>query len=393
MPQPTPPPGVAASVPTAAVRRALSIIDANRIDFATLYPDDTTLRSFYHPRQRGWAAPGANVGWTTSFWPGTLWLAYELTGQAAYRAAAERHIASFAQRVEQKIDLDTHDIGFLYTLSCVAPWRLLGHTQARQAALLAADALMLRFLEPAGIFQAWGYLANPEQRGRTIIDSLMNMPLLYWASEQTGDERYALAAHRHAAQLRDHIIRPDNTTYHTFYWDAASGAPLRGRTEQGYADESCWARGQAWGIYGFALNYRFTQDASLLRAAERCADYFLAHLPEDSVPYWDMALADGSGEERDSSAAAIAACGLGELARWLPEGERRQRYLDTADAMLASLAERYASRGPSESNALLLHAVYDKPKSVGVDEGCLWGDYFYMEALMRAAKPDWQLYW
>src|SRR5262249_38946488 len=148
-----------------------------------------------------------------------------------------------------------------------------------------------------------GDLEDPRQRGRTIIDSLMNTPLLFWASQATGDPRYAAAARRHTVQLHDHMLRPDGTTFHTFYWDPGTGAPARGETEQGNADDSCWARGQAWGIYGFTLNYRATGDPSLLTAATRCADYFLAHLPADHIPYWDLVFAGGSGdEERDSSA-------------------------------------------------------------------------------------------
>ncbi len=399
----TPPPAL--DVPR-AVRCALRTIEANLVTFADCYPDDTTAGNIYGPRRpRGGFARGGNFGWTTGFWPGMLWLAYELTGEEAYGRAAERRVTSFIERIRHRIDVDTHDLGFLYTLACVAPWRLTGHTEARLAALEAAECLMTRYLPAAGIIQAWGNLDDPAQRGRTIVDSLMNMPLLYWASEETGEPAFADAAHRHAARVRDHMVRPNATTYHTFYWDAETGAPLRGNTAQGYSDNSCWARRQAWTIYGFALNYRDTADETLLAAAEGCARYFLDHLPEDRVAYWDLVLTAGraplpagrgqphaEGEERDSSAAAIAVCGLQELARLLPAAARR-RYRGEAEAILASLAARYAPCDPAESNALLLHGVYDKPKAVGVDEGNLWGDYFYLEALTRAAKADWRTYW
>ena len=378
----------------AALAAALSTVARNVAEFGDRYPDDTTVADVYPVRAaKGGFPEGSNHGWTTSFWPGMLWLAYELTGDDAYRRAGERQVQSFADRVEREVDLDTHDLGFLYTLACVAPWRLTGDPRAKKVAIDAAGHLMERFLEPAGIIQAWGDLSNPEQRGRTIVDSLMNMPLLYWASEMTGDPRFRDAAHRHTAQLRDHIIRDDNTTFHTFYWDVETGEPLRGGTEQGHADHSCWARGQAWGIYGFALNYRYTSDPTFLDAAQRCADYFLDHLPADHVAYWDLAFGDGSGEERDSSAAAIAVCGLDELASWLPEGARKSRYLHAARDILASLGAGYSTAYHPGSNALLLHGIYDKPKSVGVDEGNLWGDYFYLEALTRATLPAWKLYW
>ena len=373
---------------------ALRTVAQNVAAFGDRYPGDTTADGVYPVRAAKGSFPeGSNYGWTTSFWPGMVWLAYEHTGDDTYRRAGERHVQNFADRVARGVDLDTHDLGFLYTLACVAPWRLTGDELAKKAALDAAEHLMVRFLEPAGIIQAWGDLRNPEQRGRTIIDSLMNMPLLHWASEMTGEPRFREAAVRHTIQLRDHIIRPDNTTFHTFYWDPQTGEPLRGGTEQGHADHSCWARGQAWGIYGFALGFRHTSDETFLRAAERCADYFLEHLPADQVTYWDLAFADGSGEERDSSAAAIAVCGLDEIASWLPDGPRKQRYRQGAHDILASLGAGYSTAGHPESNALLLHGIYDKPKSVGVDEGTLWGDYFYLEALTRFIEPAWTPYW
>jgi unsaturated chondroitin disaccharide hydrolase len=235
----------------------------------------------------------------------------------------------------------------------------------------------------------------------------MNTPLLFWASDITGDPRYADAAHRHATQLREHILRPDGTTFHTFYWDPTTGAPVRGETEQGRSDDSCWARGQAWGTYGFGLNYRHTTDPSLLDAATRCADGFLSRLPADQVAYWDLVFTDGSGEERDSSAAAIAVCGLWELAGHLTSGSigsraaherieraaRARRYRAAAERILRSLIDDYTGTSQPRSNALLLHGVYDKPKGFGVDEGNLWGDYFYLEALTRLSCPEWTPYW
>jgi len=384
----------AATRTDAALAAALTTVRANITAFGAGYPDDTTRHGVYPPRPATDRLPeGANRGWTTSFWPGMLWLAWELTDDDTFRDAAASHVTSFAERVEHRIDLDTHDLGFLYTLACVAPWRLLADERARGAALGAADHLMTRFLEPAGIVQAWGGLDDPAQRGRTIIDSLMNMPLLYWAGEQTGDERYASAASRHTAQLRDHIIRPDGTTFHTFWWDPETGVPLRGSTQQGYTDDSCWARGQAWGIYGFALNYRYAHDETFLDAARTCADYFLDHLPADGVAYWDLEFTDGDEQPRDSSAAAIAVCGLAELAGWLPDGPDRTHYRSRAAAILDSLATRYSTATEPGSNALLLHGVYDRPGAIGVDEGTLWGDYFYLEALARAVLPERTLYW
>jgi unsaturated chondroitin disaccharide hydrolase len=378
-----------------AVDAALATVRRNIAAFGDRYPDDTTRDGLYPPRPAtAEFAEGANRGWTTSFWPGTQWLAFELTGDVAFRAAGEGHVADFARRVAQGEDLQTHDLGFLYTLSCVAPWRLLGDETARTAALSAADHLMVRFLEPAGILQAWGDLSDPAQRGRTIVDSLMNMPLLTWAGEQTGEERFPDAVRRHTKQLATHIVRDDDTTFHTFYWDPITGEPLRGGTEQGAGDDSCWARGQAWGIYGFAMNHQVTGDPALLDASRRCADYFLAHLPSDGVPYWDLVYTDGSDAPRDSSSAAIAAAGLHELASVETDPERRERYAAASLDMLRALVAGYTPAAEGvESDALLLHSVYDAPKSIGVDEGSLWGDYFYLEALVRHTLPGWVKYW
>ncbi|WP_328348197.1 glycoside hydrolase family 88 protein [Micromonospora sp. NBC_00421] len=378
----------------AAVAAAIRTVDANIATFGDRYPADTTDADRYPLRPPSGGQPeGANVGWTTSFWPGMLWLAHDLTGDDRHLRAALSHVDSFASRMTHGIDLDTHDLGFLYTLACVNPARRTGDPQARDTALAAADHLMTRVLEPAGIIQAWGDLDDPRQRGRTIIDSLMNTPLLFWASHTTGDDRYAVAARRHTAQLRQHILRPDGTTFHTFYWDPDSGVPLRGETEQGHADNSCWARGQAWGIYGFSLNHRHIGDPALLAAASACADRFLAHLPTDRVAYWDLEFGDGSGQERDSSAAAIAVCGLRELADNLTDTASAGRYRTAAAEILRSLIDHYSTGGQPVSNALILHGVYDKPKAVGVDEGTLWGDYFYLEALTRATIPGWTSPW
>lgn len=387
-------PGATGTTVDLAVADALKTVLRNTASFGAGYPDDTTTAGRYLPRPAAAGfALGANRGWTTSFFSGMEWLAWELTHDEVFRDAALAHSADFSRRVRAGEDLDTHDLGFLYTLSTVPTWRLFDDVDGRDAALLAADHLMLRLLEPAGIIQAWGDLSDPGQRGRTIVDSLMNMPLLTWAGEQTGDPRYADAVRRHTAQLREHIVRADDSTFHTYYWDAETGAALRGATEQGAFDDSCWARGQAWGIYGFALNYRATGDPLLLDAAWRCADYFLAHLPADSVPFWDLVYNDGSDAPRDSSSAAIAVCGLLELAEVEGAGERAERATVAAHIMLASLIENYTPDTPEESDALLLHGVYDLPKNVGVDEGTLWGDYFYLEALARVAIPGRKSYW
>lgn len=220
----------------------------------------------------------------------------------------------------------------------------------------------------------------------------MNLPLLFWAAQETGEERYRNAALQHARQSQRHLVRPDGGTYHTVYVDAETGAFRFPKTAQGHTDSSLWARGQGWAVYGFALAYRYTREEDFLHTACLVADTFLEHLPEDGVPYWDFDFTDGSGEPRDSSAGAIAVCGLLELVRWLPEGETRARYEGAAHDILASLITNYTPRDADGSNALLLHGVQNLNRNRGVDEANLWGDYFYLEALTRLAR-DWEPYW
>lgn len=375
---------------TTPTDEALAITAANIDTFGTKFPHHCTTNNIYPFKDAEHGEPvGGNTSWTTGFWPGMLWLAHELSGDQKYLDAAITALASFIDRADRDVDLDHHDMGFLYTLSCTTAWRHNKNPEARRAALIAADHLMARVLKPAGIIQAWGDLSDPEQQGRAIIDSLMNMPLLYWATEVTGDQRYAEAAVRHTTQLAAHIIRPDNTTFHTFYWDITTGEPRFGRTDQGYQDDSCWARGQAWGIYGFLLNYLNSGNKQFLDASVRCADLFLTRLPQDKVPFWDLIFTDGSGHERDSSAGAIAVCGLYQLAKVTGQAT----YREAADEILDSLIAHYTPAPDAAANCLLLHGVYHWHAKKGIDEGNLWGDYYYLEALTMRANPTWESYW
>jgi len=380
-----------------AADQAAQQVTVNAAMFGGYYPGDCTVHGTYGLRPTLGVFPtGANQGWTTGFVPGAQWAAWKLVGSDRLKDIALGHVASFASRADGRIDTQTHDLGFLYTLSCVTAWQLAGDERARAAALRAADLLLERVLEPAGIVQAWGAPEDPAQRGRTIIDSLMNMPLLFWAAEVDGRPSLAAAAERHVRQLRDNVIRPDGSTFHTFYWDTTTGAPLRGRTQQGLSDDSCWARGQAWGMLGFALDYRHCADGSFLDAARRCADYYLAHLPDDAVPMWDLEFRESDDQPRDSSAAAIAACGLLELAGHLDgsgASSTADDYRQAAEATMTSLILGYVPETIGPGKPLLLHGVYDMPRGNGVDEGNLWGDYFYVEALLRLADPQWEPWW
>lgn len=337
-----------------------------------------------------------NIQWTCGFWPGEIWLAYERTGDETFKTAALTLVDSFLHRIENKIEVDHHDMGFLYSPSCVAAYMLTGSEKGKRAALLAADQLCTRFQEKGDFIQAWGALGAADNY-RYIIDCLLNVPLLYWATETSGSERYAALAHRHVATCLANSIRPDGSTYHTFFMDPVTGAPVRGATCQGYRDDSCWARGQAWGVYGTAISYTYTRKPEYLDAFRRVLAYYLERLPEDMVPYWDMTFITGEEEPRDSSSASIVACGLLEAAKYVP-AEEAAAYRTLAAQMLRSVAEAYAVKEGPAGIGLVRHGTYSKKSPYntctpeGVDECVSWGDYFYMEALTRFLT-DWKLYW
>ncbi|MEK5060528.1 glucuronyl hydrolase [Paenibacillus sp. FSL H7-0326] len=367
-----------------AIAYILTKVDQNLGTFATQYPAPASINLVYPALD--------NIEWTSSFWTGMIWLAYEVTGDSKYRNIAEVQLESYKHRIEERINTGTHDLGFLYTLSSVAAYKLTGSEKAKEISLNAADQLMERYFEKAGIIQAWGGADDPENGGRMIIDCCMNLPLLYWAAETTGDSKYYDAAYQHVKQAAKYIVREDASTYHTYFMDIYTGEPKYGRTVQGYSDNSCWSRGQAWGIYGFPLSYKYTGDVQLLDLAKKIAHYFINRLPEDQVSYWDLVFTEGE-EERDSSATAIAACGLLELSKYLPvTDERKEEYEHAAMLMVQSLMNHYTSKEKPESNGVLLHAVYAKPHGKGIDECNIWGDYFYFEALVRLVK-DWKPYW
>ena len=333
-----------------------------------------------------------NTCWTSSFWTGMLWLAYEYTNDEKYKDIAMKQVKSFRERLKSVELTSLHDLGFLYSLSCVAAYKITGDEFAKETALMAADRLMDRYLPIAGIIQAWGDMNNPEQQGRMIIDCCMNLPLLYWATEMTGDQKYRDAAESHVRMSAKYIVREDSSTYHTFYMDIETGEPKFGRTWQGYLDNSCWSRGQAWAIYGFPLSYGYIKDEKILGLTDYVTNYYLNRLPEDEVCYWDLIFTEGD-VPRDSSSAAITACGLLEYDKYIKDGDpKKEIYKNAAIKMVKSLSENYTTVMEPKSNGILLHAVYAMPQKNGVDECNIWGDYYYFEALMRLER-DWNMYW
>ena len=338
--------------------------------------------------------PSENDEWTNGMWTGEINVMYELTGKDIFRKKALEHVDSFYDRIVSMSSINNHDMGFLYSPSCVAAYLLYGSDKGRDAAIMAADYLISRFQEKGQFIQAWGPIGSRDHH-RLIIDCLMNIPLLFWATMTTGDEKYEKVALAHFNTSIEYVLRPDDSTYHTYYFDPDTGKPLYGVTHQGNRNDSAWSRGQAWGIYGSALAYRYTGSEKALDVFDRTLRFFLAHLPQSVIPYWDFDFDDGSGEPRDSSALAVAICGMLEMSDLLSRPELRR----DADKLLGVLYRTCAVKDPSLSNGQLLHGVYCKKsptndaRNRGVDECNTWGDYFYVEALKRISTPGWKAYW
>ena len=346
---------------------------------------------------------GKNRNWTAGFYTGEIWLAYEnisdKTDKKRLLDAGLSQVESFYKRITEKDDVDHHDMGFLYSPSCVAAYKLTGSKRAHEAALLAADNLTKRFQSVGEFIQAWGRMNEPDNY-RFIIDCLLNLPLLYWAFGVTGNEKYRDIATRHIHTAMKYVIRDDDSTWHTVFMDMKTGAFSHGATCQGYKDGSAWARGQAWGVYGTAVAYRYTGQQEYIDYFKRVTGYFLEHLPADLCPFWDLGFGDGDEdtEPRDSSSAVIAACGMLEMSRYLDD-ETSRFYRSAALKIMKSMTDRYQLKDPAFSDGRLLHGTYSKKSPYntcneeGVDECVIWGDYFFMEALNRIIDPDWEIYW
>lgn len=331
---------------------------------------------------RRWPQGEWNIeDWTTGFWPGLLWIAYRETGDSQYRDRAIRWLKLLAPQAHNSL---TSDLGFIFYPSFVQGYRLTGDPSLRETALTAAHTLAGLFRSPGGFLQAWGRPDDPYLVGRAIIDTMMNLPLLWWATATSGDPEYRRIAHLHAETTLTHFLRDDGSTVQVVEFDPASGEVKRKTTPQGLSGDSCWSRGQAWALYGFTLAYRETRHPPFRTAAEKVARYFLSHLPPDRIPYWDFCDPTAPDCPKDSSAAAIASTGLRELSNLLGVKEGAW-YRDAAREILASLVRDYLNPDP-EQDGILLHGCYHRPAGRSVDSSLIWGDFYFAKALALALK-------
>ncbi|HBX68056.1 MAG TPA: glucuronyl hydrolase [Chloroflexi bacterium] len=327
------------------------------------------------PEQHGW--------WVGGHWVGLLWLAYAASGDPALSAAAHTWAGRLLPQLNDQSD---HDLGFLFELGFVLGYRLTGDESLKPSALQAASILSRRFNPRGQFIQAWGSLdASPELRGRTIMDTMMNLDLLFWAAKETGNSYYAEIAAAHARTTLIHHLRADGSTSHVCDFDPETGAFIKQGTHQGLSATSCWSRGQAWGVYGFADCYRATGDPIFLNASRRLMVYLWPRLPADLVPFWDYDSPLIPNDVRDSSAASVLAAGLLSLAAVENDPNLASIWQNRAISILEALWKTYTSLKSGEA-CLLLHGTRSKPHNL-MDHGLIYGDYYFVEALMRLSKP------
>lgn len=319
--------------------------------------------------------------WTTSFFTGMAVIAFKQTGDRCFLEETTRLEPFYESKVGEHSADTMHDIGFLYSLYSIALYKVTGEAKHRELALKAAEVLADRFIPEGNYIRAWGRMDDhsSDYAGLAIIDCMMNLPLLYWASEETGDPRFKDIALRHSDTTLANFIRDDDSVYHSFRFDR-SGAPTGGDNYCGRAVESHWARGATWAIYGFAMGYRYTGDERYLDASLRLARKFISLLDEEIVPIWDFRLDAEAPFIRDSSAAAIAVCAFQEL-------EALNAADETISAAKVALLERLCSPDYLDTDPGIKGVLKQGEVGDGVGKAktayTSWGDYYFMEALAR----------
>ena len=327
-----------------------------------------------------------NSWWTGGFWPAIMWQLYKATGDTVYMDEAVRTEALLTEEF-RSFDLLNHDVGFMYLLSCGAHYKLTGDAQALTDTLHAATILAGRF-NPEGFIRAW---PNPDRAGYAIIDCMMNLSLLYWASEKTGDPRFGKIARIHADTTMREFLREDGSSCHICIFDPQTGKVVARPAGQGYCEGSSWSRGQAWALYGFTLSAINTGEEKYLNTARRCAKYFISHIREDGLT--DSDFCQPKDEERiDNIAGACAACGLLELAK-LTEGEESEMYRAAAMKLLCALNDLCADWSEETPGILQKCTASYHDDGAGRHVNILYGDYFFVEALCKLRGTDAKLWW
>ena len=324
--------------------------------------------------------------WTSGFFPGVLWHLYEASGDTLLRYYAEDYTA----RVEkEKYNKGNHDVGFMLYCSFGNGYRLTGKEHYKQVLLKGAESLSTRFRDHIGLIRSWDFNEAVWQYP-VIIDNMMNLELLEWASKNSNTPRFAEIARSHADATKKHHFRPDYSCWHVVSYDTITGKPEKKHTRQGYSHESSWARGEAWALYGYTMMFRETQEKRYLEQAEHIADYILTHprMPEDGIPYWDFDAPDIPNALRDASAGAVMASAFIELSAYT-DMKRSGKCLDMATRQLKTLTSpKYLAEIGTNGYFILKHSVGSLMENSEVDVPLTYADYYYVEALLRYKKYE-----
>jgi unsaturated chondroitin disaccharide hydrolase len=366
--------------PQSYIKNQLKLLAINYKEAAgRMSPQDNAIVSVRSLNPDGSLKLIPSKDWCSGFFPGSLWLASDLTkDQDLHRLAVE-----FTNPLEQeKLNGTTHDMGFKMMSSFGQGYQFTKDTAYRNILIQSAKTLTKRFNEKVGALRSWDH--NKEKwQFPVIIDNMMNLELLFWASRQTGDPQYYNIAVKHAETTIANHFRADYSSYHVVDFDTLSGNVIQKNTHQGFSDSSAWSRGQAWGLYGYTMCYRETGIVSFLYQAEKIANFILNHpnLPADKIPYWDFDAPQTPEPPRDVSAATIVASALYELAQYVPL--KNDYYIQTADLILKNLNKDYLSKSGANKGFLLGHSTGSKPHNSEVDIPISYADYYYLEALVR----------
>ncbi|GMQ49463.1 hypothetical protein [Vibrio sp. 10N] len=345
-------------------------------DISVQFPSMTS-EGRYEDTHAPWA-------WVVGFWPGLLWLLYEKEHYQPFKDIAIARENTMDGPLDEYVNIH-HDVGFMWQLTSIKQYELFGNERSKNRALRAASHLASRFNINGRFLTAWNKndVSAADPKGLSIIDSMMNLPLLYWAADQLDAPRFRLIAMAHADTVLKEFIRPDGSVRHMVEFDYMTGDVKSYYGGQGYNEDSAWSRGASWAVHGCALSYKYTREPRYLEAAMRTADFFINQLPEDSVPHWDFRAPRDENTPRDTSAAACAASGMLLISELVDDETKKAHYFDAANRILKSLYDNYCTAGDDNQQGILTGGAFNCPKGLGVDCSLIYGDYYFVEALSK----------